>query len=159
MGRIRPAISSGYAFSHDALVGSIGGTFRLLGCFRGGEMHGGCAISIIGRRSAGRPYPSLTPYLGVLYPSYDAKYVTEISNNKEIGSTFAVFLENEFDEVAELAFSPEVVDLQPFIWQRSRLNCHYAPHLSLTNIKSVLDDMDAEQRHQISLARRSRVLK
>ena len=71
--------------------------FRLLGCFRGSEMHGGCAIGIIGHRTAGRPYPSLTPYLGVLYPSSTAKYVTEISNNKEIGSAFAVFLKSEFE--------------------------------------------------------------
>ena len=98
-------------------------------------MHGGCAIGIVGHRIAGRPYPSLTPYLGVLYPSSTAKYVTEISNNKEIGSAFAVFLKNEFDEVADLAFSPEVVDLQPFIWQGFTTELRYTYRLSLTNLQ------------------------
>ena len=81
------------------------------------------------------PHPSLTPYLGILYPRSDAKYVTEISNNKEIGSAFAAFLKNEFDRV-ELSFSPEVVDLQPFIWQGFAVELHYTYRLSLTNLRA-----------------------
>ena len=91
----------GTLFHTTLWLEASGVPFRLLGCFRGSEMHGGCAIGIVGRRTAGRPYPSLTPYLGVLYPLSDAKYVTEISNNKEIGSAFAVFLRSEFDSVVE----------------------------------------------------------
>jgi hypothetical protein len=139
----------GTLFHTTLWLEASGVPFRLLGCFRGGEMHGGCAISIVGHRTAGRPFPSLTPYLGVLYPSSDAKYVTEISNNKEIGSAFAVFLKNEFDEVADLAFSPEVVDLQPFIWQGFTTDLRYTYRLSLTDFPSVFDNMDAARRRNI----------
>ena len=88
--------------------------FRLFGCFRRTELQGGFAVSLIGHRTAGAPHPSLTPYSGILYPQCHAKYVTEISNNKEIGGVFAAFVKKEFDWV-ELPLGPEVVDLQPFI--------------------------------------------
>ena len=69
MGRIRPESPQGTLFHTTLWMEASGVPFRLLGCFRGAEMHGGCALGIIGHRTAGRPYPSLTPYLGVLYPS------------------------------------------------------------------------------------------
>ena len=147
----------GTLFHTTLWLEASGVPFRLLGCFRGGEMHGGCAIGIIGHRTAGRPYPSLTPYLGVLYPSYDAKYVTEISNNKEIGSAFAAFLKSEFDGVADLAFSPEVVDLQPFIWQGFSTELRYTYRLSLTNLETVLDNMDAGRRRNLVSAEKQGV--
>jgi hypothetical protein len=147
----------GTLFHTTLWLEASGVPFRMLGCFRGGEMHGGCAIGIVGHRIAGRPYPSLTPYLGVLYPSSTAKYVTQISNNKEIGSAFAVFLKNEFDEVADLAFSPEVVDLQPFIWQGFTTNLRYTYRLSLTDFPSVFDNMDAARRRNIVSAEKQEV--
>ena len=139
----------GTLFHTTLWLEASGVPFRLLGCFRGSEMHGGCAIGIIGHRTAGRPYPSLTPYLGVLYPSYNAKYVTEISNNKQIGSAFAVFLRSEFDQVVNLAFAPEVVDLQPFIWQGFAIELRYTYRLSLTNLQTVFDNMDASRRNKL----------
>ncbi len=54
-------------------------------------------------------------------------------DNKEIGSAFATFIKNEFDFV-ELPFSPEVVDLQPFIWQGFDVELHYTYRLSLQNL-------------------------
>jgi hypothetical protein len=139
----------GTLFHTTLWLETSGVPFRLLGCFRGGEMHGGCAIGIIGHRTAGRPYPSVTPYLGVLYPSFHAKYVTEISKNKEIGTAFAIFLKSEFDRVVDLAFSPEVVDLQPFIWQGFATELRYTYRLSVTNLQNVLDNMDAGRRRNL----------
>ena len=147
----------GTLFHTTLWLEASGVPFRLLGCFRGSEMHGGCAIGIIRHRTAGRPYPSVTPYLGVLYPSSNAKYVTEISHNKEIGSAFAVFLKTEFDRVVDLAFSPEVVDLQPFIWQGFATELRYTYRLSLTNLQTVLDNMDASRRNKLVSAEKQGV--
>jgi len=147
----------GTLFHTTLWLEASGVPFRLLGCFRGGEMHGGCAIGIIGHRIAGRPYPSVTPYLGVLYPSLHAKYVTEISNNKEIGSAFAIFLKTEFDRVVDFAFSPEVVDLQPFIWQGFTIELRYTYRLSVTNLEYVFDNMDATRRRNLVTAEKQGV--
>ena len=147
----------GTLFHTTLWLEASGVPFRLLGCFRGGEMHGGCAIGIVGHRTAGRPYPSFTPYLGVLYPSSNAKYVTEISNNKEIGGAFAVFLKGEFDRVVDLAFSPEVVDLQPFIWQGFTVELRYTYRLSITDLRCVFDNMDAGRRRNVVSAEKQGV--
>ena len=147
----------GTLFHTTLWLKASGMPFRVLGCFRGDEMHGGCAIGIVGHRTAGRPYPSLTPYLGVLYPSSTAKYVTEISNNKEIGSAFALFLKNEFDEVADLPFSPEVVDLQPFLWEGFTTDLRYTYRLSLADFSCVFDRMDSARRRNVVSAEKQGV--
>jgi hypothetical protein len=147
----------GTLFHTTLWLEAAGVPFRLLGCFRGSEMHGGCAIGIVGHRIAGRPYPSLTPYLGVLYPLSDAKYVTELSNNKEIGNAFAVFLKSEFDGVVDLAFSPQVADLQPFIWQGFTTDLRYTYRLSLRDFSCVFDNMDAARRRNVVSAEKQGV--
>ena len=146
----------GTLFHTTLWLEAAGVPFRLLGCFRGGELRGGCALSLVGHRAAGRPHPSLTPYLGVLYPRSHTKYVTEISNNKEIGGAFAAFLKSQFDQV-ELSFSPEVLDMQPFIWHGFTIELHYTYRLSLTNLQNVLDNMDAVRRRNLVSAEKQGV--
>ena len=123
--------------------------YRLLGCFRGSELHGGFALSLVGHRAAGMLHPSFTPYLGIVYGQPRAKYVTEISRHKDIGNAFATFIKNEFDFL-KLTFSPEVVDLQPFIWQGFDVELHYTYRLSLDNLEVVLDNMDPARRRNLS---------
>jgi hypothetical protein len=130
--------------------------FQLLGCFRGGELRGGFALSLVGHRAAGRPLPAFTPYLGILYPQSSAKYVTELSNNKEIASALATFLKSEFDWV-DLKFAPEVIDLQPFIWEGFDVGLRYTYRLAVQNLKSVFDDMDASRRRNIVSAEKQGV--
>jgi Acetyltransferase (GNAT) domain len=144
----------GTLFHTTLWLEASGVPFRLFGCFRGAEMHGGCAVGVLGHRVAGRPYPSLTPYLGVVCPCSDGKYVTEISNNKEIVSAFAAFLKSEFDQVVDLAFSPEVIDLQPFIWQGFATELRYTYRLSLANLQTAFDNMDAGRRRNLVSAER-----
>jgi hypothetical protein len=146
----------GTLFHTTLWLEAAGVPYRLLGCFRGGELHGGFALGLVGHRAAETPHPSLTPYLGILYPRSHAKYVTEISNNKEIGSVFAAFLRSEFDRV-ELPFAPEVADLQPFIWQGFEVELHYTYRLPLTNLSSVLDNMDAARRRNLVSAEKQGV--
>ena len=122
--------------------------YRLLGCFRGSELHGGFALGLIGPRAAGNPHASFTPYLGILYPLTTAKYVTELSQNKEIANAFAGFIKREFDWVY-IKLAPEVIDLQPFIWQGFGVDMHYTYRLPLRNLKSVFDNMDAARRRNI----------
>jgi hypothetical protein len=138
---------------HTALwLQASGHPFQLLGCFRGAELLGGFALGLLGERFGGAPCPSLTPYLGVLFsPRPDAKYVTEISANKEIAGAFATFLKRNFDRI-ELPLAPEAVDMQPFIWQGFDVRLHYTYRLRVENLPAVLDGMDAGRRRNLSSA-------
>ena len=122
--------------------------FRLFGYFRGEELHGGFAAGLVGHRAAAAPHSSLTPYLGVLYPQSNAKYVTRISADKEIGRAFAAFLKNEFDSI-HLRLPPEATDLQPFIWEGFETGLRYTYLLPLISLEAVLDNMDAGRRHNL----------
>jgi len=144
----------GTLFHTTLWLEAVGVPFRLLGCFRGGQMHGGCAIGLVKHDVAGTPCPSLTPYLGILYPRCNAKYVTEISNKKEIGGALAARLKRDFRRVEELAFAPEVTDLQPFIWQGFHVRVRYTYRLSLRSLETVLENMDARRRNEIVSAQR-----
>lgn len=139
----------GTLFHTTLWLKASGEQFRLLGCFRGSELLGGFALGLAGPRVAKAPEPSLTPYLGFISASRpDAKYVTEISANKQIASAFAEFLKREFDEV-EIPFSPEMIDMQPFIWHGFEIELHYTYRLCLENPQAVLDNMDAGRRRNL----------
>lgn len=128
--------------------------YQLLGCFRGNEMRGGFALGLLGNRTAGMPHRGITPYLGILYPASQGKYVTEISNNKEIGIAFATFLAHEFRQV-DIDFSPEVIDTMPFRWQGFTVGLGYTYRLSLANFDSVFENMDAARRRNIVSAEKA----
>jgi hypothetical protein len=125
--------------------------FTLFGCFRGEELRGGFAAGVVGRRSAGHPQPFLTPYLGLLLPKPDGKYVTTISTNKAITAAFAAFLKEEFDSV-EFRYPPEVIDLQPFIWGGFQAGLRYTYRLPLFDLDAALENMDKSRRRDIASA-------
>jgi hypothetical protein len=147
----------GTLFHTTLWLEATGVPFRLLGYFRGEELRGGFALSLAGRRAAGMAHPGLTPYLGILYPRSLGKYVTELSNNKEVGIAFAAFLTNEFKRI-DIAFAPEVIDLMPFRWQGFTARVGYTYRLSLKNIETVFNNMATGRRNDIVTAEKLGVL-
>jgi hypothetical protein len=141
----------GTLFHTTLWLQAAGVPFQLLGYFHGDEIRGGFALNQVGRRAAGMAHPSITPYLGVLYPRSHGKYVTELSNNKEIGIAFAARLTAEFDRI-DIAFSPEVIDLMPFRWQGFTARVGYTYRLSLENIEIAFNNMDTGRRNNIASA-------
>ena len=125
--------------------------FRLYGCFRGEEWRGGFAAGVTGPRAGG--HPLFTPYMGLLLPKSDARYVTTLSTNKGIATEFARFLKTEFDSM-EFRLPPEIVDLQPFIWADYRAGIRYTYRLDVSDLKAVLANMDKSRRNAFSSARR-----
>jgi Acetyltransferase (GNAT) domain len=146
----------GTLFHSSLWLEAAGAPFRLLACFRGGELHGGFAVAVFDKHHAGAPHPALTPYLGVLFPPNHGKYVTKISNHKAVASAFAAFLKKEFDTV-NLRFPPEVVDLQPFIWEGFEAGLRYTYRLPLNDLEQALGNMDTDRRHNIISAERQGV--
>jgi hypothetical protein len=128
--------------------------FRLFGCFRKTELRGGLAAGFAAERTANHPHSALTPYLGILFPKPDAKYVTAISTNKAIAGAFAAFLKREFDFV-QFRFPPEIFDMQPFIWAGFDAGVRYTYRLSLANLNVVFDNMDHTRRKNIRTAEKS----
>jgi hypothetical protein len=146
----------GTLFHTPLWLQATGIPFQLLGCFRGIEMRGGFALSLVGDRAAGMAHQGITPYLGVLYPISQGKYVTEISNNKEIGIAFASYLKREFKQI-DIGFPPEVIDLMPFRWQGFTSTVGYTYRLSLKHFESVFENMDATRRRNIVSAEKAGV--
>ena len=143
----------GTLFHTTLWLQALGAPFRLFGCFRDKDLHGGFAVGLNGDRAAGAPHASLTPYLGILYSQSTAKYVTRISAEKEVASAFATFLKSAFDWI-EFRFPPEVVDLQPFIWEGFEVGVRYTYRIALSSLKTVLDNMDATRRNKLGSAER-----
>jgi hypothetical protein len=146
----------GTLFHTTLWLKAAGVPFQLLGCFRGSDLRGGFALNVLGNRVAGMPVGALTPYLGVLYSRPEGKYVTEISNNKEIGVAIATFLKDKFKRI-NISFPPEVVDLMPFRWQGFTSRVGYTYRLPLHDLRSVLDNMDAVRRRNITSAEKAGV--
>jgi hypothetical protein len=146
----------GTLFHTTLWLKAAGVPFQLLGCFRGSELRGGFALNIVGNRMAGMPHGTLTPYLGVLYSRPEGKYVTELSNNKEIGVAIASFLKSEFKQV-NISFPPEVIDLMPFRWQGFTSRIGYTYRLSLRDLNVAFDNMDAVRRRNIISAEKAGV--
>ena len=143
----------GTLFHSRLWLDALGEPYKLFGCFCGGKLRGGFVAGITGPRAAGAPHSALTPYLGLLFARSEDKYVTRISAEKEITAAFAVVLKREFDSV-QLRFPPEIIDLQPFIWEGFQAGLRYTYRLSLDNLAAVLANMDKNCRRDLKKAER-----
>ncbi len=123
-----------------------GSPFRIYGCFKGGEMRGGLAIGINGRQTA--DHPPLTPYLGIVFRLAEGKYVTALSNDKEISLALARHVKNDFTSIS-CRFAPEVVDLQPFIWEGYASSVRYTYRLDVGDLDRVWTNMEPSRRKNI----------
>jgi len=126
-----------------------GDQFAIYGCYKGNELRGGLAIGTFGPKFSG--HPRVTPYLGLVLPPREGKYVTTLSNEKEIVLVLARHLKTETRKVT-CRFSPEVVDLQPFIWEGYSTSVRYTYRLNVGNLDAVWENMDSTRRKNIRRA-------
>lgn len=142
--------SQGTLFHTSHWLKASGKGLRIYGCFKGSEIRGGLAIGTDGAQSAGHP-DWLTPYLGIVLPPGEGKYVTTLSNDKEIIRLLARHLKKEFSAIA-CRFPPEIVDLQPFIWEGYATSVLYTYRLNVGNLDMVWENMDPTRRKNIRRA-------
>jgi len=143
----------GTLFHSQLWLDAVAEPYKLFGCFRGDELRGGFAAGVTGPHGNRAYHPGLTPYLGVIFPRPNGKYVTKISAEKEVAAAFATFLKREFNWV-EFRFPPEVNDLQPFMWEGFQAGLRYTYRLSLSNLDAVLTNMDSTRRRNLNKAER-----
>ncbi|HGE72012.1 TPA: GNAT family N-acetyltransferase [Candidatus Poribacteria bacterium] len=139
----------GTIFHKSYWLKASGRDFKIYGYFKGSELFGGlpiCYGTKLGFRIAS--HPPLTPYLGVLFKQSDSKYVTRISNEKEINRAFAERIKRDFDIIV-FRFSPLQIDIQPFIWEGFSTDVRYTYILDLDDLDDVWMGMDSKRRNHI----------
>lgn len=144
----------GTLFHKSYWLRASGQEFRIYGYFKGEELFGG--LPIICRSKLRFKYasnPPLTPYLGIIFNENNAKYVTKISNEKEISRAIAARIKDDFDLIY-FQFTPFLTDLQPFIWEGFSSRVRYTYLLELDDLKGIWKSMDSSKRNHIRRAKK-----
>ena len=143
----------GTLFHKSYWLRTSGKEFRIYGYFKGEELFAGlpiaCSVSKLGIKTAS--HPLLTSYLGIVFRESKAKYVTRISDEKEMSRAIAARVKKDFDSIS-LQFTPFSTDLQPFIWEGFSSGIRYTYLLELDNLEDVWKGMDAKRRNDITRA-------
>jgi hypothetical protein len=143
----------GTIFHKSYWLKSSGEEFCIYGYFKGDELFAGlplcCSTSRLGIKKAYHPY--LTPYLGIVFRDNKAKYVTRVSDEKDMAREIAQKIKEDFDSI-NFSFTPFVIDLQPFIWEGFAARVKYTYMLQVDDLDSVWNGMDAKRRNDITKA-------
>jgi len=139
----------------DWLVAS-GSEFRIYGVFLKNKLVAGVPLTArklaMGIKSA--EHPPLTPYLGVLHqPQGQKKYVSQITQSKEIHRDVAAKLKTDFDMI-RLNFHPGDVDLQPYIWEGFETGVRYTYLANISDLDRAWESMENRRRNDIHRAQR-----
>ncbi len=145
---------SGTIFHRPLWLKLSGRKFDIYGAFQEGSLIGGFIVPYfsLGPLKASLP-PPLTPYSGIVFQSYEGKYVNKLSKEKEIAIKLANFIKKTY-KWGTLAFSPLIIDLQPFIWQSYTVLPRYTYILNITNLDEVWNNISTEKRNDIRKAER-----
>jgi len=143
----------GTLFHKSYWLKASGSKFLIYGCFRDGQLVAGIPVickSKFGINYAG--HSQLTPYLGIVFRTErDSKYVSRISNEKQITREISKRLKKDFNSI-NISFPPFPVDLQPFIWEGFTAMVSYTYLLSLDDLELVWENMDKKRRNDIRWA-------
>jgi hypothetical protein len=143
----------GTLFHKSYWLKASGQEFRIYGYFKGEELFAGlplvCGAPRLGIRYASHPF--LTPYLGIIFRPSEAKYVTRISDEKEMSRAIAARIKEDFHFI-QFSFTPVSTDLQPFIWEGFSSSVRYTYLLELDDLENVWKNMDAKRRNDITRA-------
>ncbi len=114
----------------------LSGDLRIYGCFRSGELVGGCPLfvkNLKGLFNVGTSTCNMTDYCGpLLKESTSSKASKRIQETDEILNALREFLCRQGFDNIHLKFSPEFEDLRPFTWNGWDSKVHYTYYLDLT---------------------------
>lgn len=148
----------GTIFHKSFLLKSLGKDLRIYGYFKGGELFAGIPF-VLSKLKLGiikAHCPSLAPYLGIVFKDSTRKYVTKISDEKDISRLIAIKLKEDFDSIT-FDFSPAFVDMQPFIWEGYVCKTKYTYMLQINNLDEVWNNIDSKRRNDIVKAKKDGV--
>jgi len=147
---------NGTLFHTTTWLMAYGCPVLIYGVFDNSRLVGGFAITryrgAILRPAAGQP--ALTPYGGFVTTHESDKYVTMISRQKEIASLVAGYIKRDFVRI-DFRCSPDIVDMQPFIWAGYKVGVRYTYIVDLTDLDRAWDEMQQKRRNDIRKAEKA----
>jgi Acetyltransferase (GNAT) domain len=165
---------SGTLFHTTKWLQTTGVPFRIFGCYHQESLIGGMVVELIGRHAAGHSYFTAwtnegegsgkppgdatghmlnCPYLGVVLPPPSKKYVTTLTYHRNILSSLAGHVRDQFRRV-RCTMGPEVVDMQPLIWAGYMIVLVYTYRIDLSDLDVVWSNMTDKRRNDIRKAER-----
>jgi hypothetical protein len=148
------ASPQGTLFHTSKWLRTSGLPFRIYGCFKDDSLVGGMVVEVLGHQIAGHTHHS--PYLGVVLPPPSPKYLTTLTYHKNILVALANYVYGQFRELS-CRMSPQVIDLQPFIWARYATSIRYTYRIELSDLDVAWRNMEDKRRNDIRKAERDGV--
>ena len=143
--------SDGTLFHTPLWLQGVGVPFQIYGVFKKGVLVGGFVIGQSRRIKTLSKLPLLTPYWGLVTVPNAKKYVASLSEQKAIASCLAEYLKKHFISIG-VRFSPDVVDMQPFIWSGYSVKVRYTYIVDINDLESTWQGMDPKRRNDIRKA-------
>src|SRR5665647_3387997 len=143
--------STWYTLSHQCMAGNLRDVLsrdlRIYGCFRNGELVGGCPLfvkNLKGILKVGSSTCIMTDYCGPLIKEgSSSKASKRIQETHEILEALREFLCGQGFDSIHLKFSPGLEDIRPFTWNDWNSKVHYThypvsyTHLTLPTNREV----------------------
>lgn len=148
----------GTLFHESSWLEASGEDFGIYGYFKGGELYAGIPFIQSKLKLGIKSFhpPSSTPYFGIVFRKNEGKYVTRISDEKDISRSIAIKLKEDFDSIS-FDFSPFVTDMQPFVWEGFSSQVKYTYILQYDDLDEVWNGMDTKRRNDITKAEKDGV--
>lgn len=165
--------SQGMLFHTTKWLGTTGAPFRIYGCFHQDSLVGGMPVEIVGTQTAGHScfntstelqatgssvgqvvgHSANCPYLGVVLPPASKKYVTTLTQHRNILKSLAGHVKDQFTSIHS-RMGPDVVDMQPFIWAGYSISLRYTYRIDLSDLEVAWQNMTDKRRNDIRKAER-----
>jgi len=152
--------------------------FRIYGCFHQDSLIGGMVVEIVGPKAAGHSYFTTStdevqltrdfaphvighalscPYLGVVLPPPFKKYLTTLTQHRNILNSLAVHVKDQFMSIHS-RMGPDVVDMRPFIEAGYSISLRYTYRFDLSDLAVVWSNMTDKRRNDIRKAERDGII-
>ena len=161
----------GTLFHSTKWLETTGTPFRIYGCFDDHGLAGGMVVELVGSNTAGHSFFSTStstegtddsdpighawscPYLGVVLPPPSKKYVTALTQQRNILKALVEHVTSAFNSVYS-RMVPEVYDIQPFMSAGYNVSLRYTYRFDLSNVDAVWSNMTDKRRNDIRKAER-----
>jgi len=140
---------------------------RIYGCYCEDNLLGGMVVEIIRERVASHSYfatlpdqPDIyagywfnCPYLGVVLPPPSNKYLTTLTQHRDILNSLAGHVRDQFD-IINSRMGPNVMDIRPFVEAGYVIHPGYTYRIDLSDLTVAWNSMSEERRNDIRKAER-----
>ncbi len=142
----------------EAAAEALGGTPVRFGCYRGGDLVGGCGLLRIQKMGLKKATtPALTPYSGFLFaPSSARRAAQEEGKRTAVAAQLIERLEGDFHYV--LLRHPSMLhDVRPFGWRGWSVEVRYTYVVSLQDMDATWSNFKHSIRKQINKAAKQEI--